>query len=175
MTDLIPGWSVLGAAAHKHEADSIRARAIALLRGCVVHWQRSLDRIKKLISPEHLDEFEYLIRTLRDENSTIDQFNQAAATLIAKFPEIRAWLQWWLQPEICILIFPATMKMSKEMQSKLPLTTNGGESYHWLAYRAMGIKHDLWEGTRRAFTFQRELEALYGVVVGMFFPFKFTY
>lgn len=58
---------------------------------------------------------------------------------------------------------------------KLPNTTNGGESSHWLLYRACGQKHDLWDGIRRAYMFQRELEALYMAVIGMslFFLHKF--
>lgn len=175
MTARIPGWSSLRAESRAFEVKIIRARAVALIKGCVIHWQRSLSKIKKLISPEHLHRFESLIQVLRAEHSTIDDFNQAATNLRAEFPEIRAWLQWWLQMGNSELIFPAVMKMSKGMREKLPNTTNGGESSHWLLYRACGQKHDLWDGIRRAYMFQRELEALYMAVIGMslFFLHKF--
>lgn len=84
----------------------------------------------------------------------------------SEFSEIRAWISWWAQPANSTLIWPAVMKMPVDAQRMLPNTTNGGESVHWLLYRACGTQHDLWEGIRCLYMFQREQEQLYEAILG---------
>lgn len=171
MTSRIPAWNSLTPETRTLEQNSLRTRAFALLKGCVVHWQRSLSKIKKIVHPDHLFRFESLIRILEGNNTTEEQLQQALEHLQMEYPEIHYWLSWWSHPQISCLIWPAVMKMSESLREKIPNTTNGGESSHWLLYRACGTKHDLWEGIRRLYMFQREQEKLYSAVLGMYYKY----
>lgn len=168
MSARIPGWNTLSAASRASEIAALRGRAEALVKGCYVHWKRSTCKIKQLISPDHVFRFELLLGTLENHRSTPEEFLNAADELRTKYPEVRAWIAWWLLPDNAALIFPAMAKMSPQLRARLPDTTNGGESSHWLLYRACGQKFDLWEGIRRLFMFQREQEMLYDAVLGIF-------
>ncbi|KAJ6523213.1 hypothetical protein B0H19DRAFT_1085835 [Mycena capillaripes] len=55
-------------------------------------------------------------------------------------------------------------KMPAELRAKLPNSTNASESSHWLLYRGVGFKFDLFEGIRRLYRFQRETEMLYAAI-----------
>ncbi|KAJ7922631.1 hypothetical protein B0H13DRAFT_2317297 [Mycena leptocephala] len=54
--------------------------------------------------------------------------------------------------------------MPTDLQAKLPHSTNAAESGHWLLYRSVGSGFDLFEGIRRLYRFQREIEMLYAAV-----------
>ncbi|KAJ7438874.1 hypothetical protein FB451DRAFT_1415998 [Mycena latifolia] len=54
---------------------------------------------------------------------------------------------------------------SRATEAKLPSSTNAGESGHWLLYRAVGTGFDLWEGIRRLYRWNREIEMLHGAIL----------
>ncbi|KAJ6543452.1 hypothetical protein DFH09DRAFT_1088887 [Mycena vulgaris] len=140
----IPGWNTLSHESRSAEASALRARAEALIKGCIVHWKRSLHKIKQVIGKKHLYRFEMLINVLESERTTPVEFLQAVEQIRADFPE----------------------KMPAELRAKLPNSTNVSESNHWLLYRAVGFGFDLWEGIRRLYRFQRETEMLYAAIFG---------
>ncbi|KAJ7604282.1 hypothetical protein DFH06DRAFT_1310588 [Mycena polygramma] len=161
----IPGWNTLSEASRTAEAKALRVRAEALIKGCIVHWKRSLHKIKAIVGVKHLFRFEGLISILESEGTTAAEFLQAVEQLRAEFPEIRPWLAWWVLPGNGSMIFPAMQKMPAELRAKLPDSTNASESGHWLLYRAVGTKFDLFEGIRRLYRYQRETEMLYAAVI----------
>jgi hypothetical protein len=145
----------------------LRIRAEALIKGCIVHWKRSLHKIKQVVGAKHLFRFEGLIGVLESERSTAAEFLQTVEQIRAEFPEVRPWLAWWILPGNGSMIFPAMQKMPADLPTKLPNSTNASESNHWLLYRAVGYGFDLWEGIRRLYRFQRETEMLYAAIIGM--------
>ncbi|KAF7354491.1 hypothetical protein MVEN_01138400 [Mycena venus] len=165
MCSRIPGWNTLSAESRSTEAAALRARAEALIKGCIVHWKRSLHKIKQIIGKKHLFRFEGLIGVLESEQTTAAEFLQAVEQIRAEFPEVRAWLAWWILPGNGSMIFPVMQKMPAELRAKLPNSTNASDSTHWLLYRAVGVKFDLWEGIRRLYRFQRETEMLYAAII----------
>ncbi|KAJ7763992.1 hypothetical protein DFH07DRAFT_939194 [Mycena maculata] len=161
----IPGWNTLSEQSRTAEAASLRARAEALIQGCIVHWKRSLHKIKQTISNQYLYRFEQLVGILESEGTTPAEFIQAVETILVEFPEVRPWLSWWILPGNGNMIFPAMRKMPADLQAKLPRSTNAAESGHWLLYRGVGFGFDLWEGTKRLYRFQREIEMLYAAII----------
>ncbi|KDQ49621.1 hypothetical protein JAAARDRAFT_143236, partial [Jaapia argillacea MUCL 33604] len=147
-----------------------------LIKGCEVHWKRSLMRIKELIEESRLPLFTFLISVLEGRNTEPEQFLQAADQIHTGFPKVKGWLSWWLNPLNGAMIFPAIHSMPAELHSRLPDSTNGGESNHWLLYRACGQKHSLLEGIRRLFLYVREIETLYkNVRSELHLPSPFSY
>ena len=170
MCSRIPGWVTLSPESRAFEVKRLRDRALALVKGCLVHWKRSVNKIKQTIDPKHLHQFDLLLSTLEHHTTTPEDFLTTANRIRTEFPEIQPWISWWLQPGNGTTIFPALSKMSPELKAQLPDTTNGGESMHWLLYQACGQKFDLWEGIRRLYVFQRETEKLYDAVIGTPMP-----
>ncbi|KAJ6565207.1 hypothetical protein DFH09DRAFT_1081864 [Mycena vulgaris] len=165
MCSRIPGWNTLSDESRSAEASALRARAEALIKGCIVHWKRSLHKIKQVIGKKHLYRFEMLINVFESERTTLVEFLQAVERIRADFPEVRPWLAWWILPGNGSMIFPAMQKMPAELRAKLPNSTNASESNHWLLNRAVGFGFDLWEGIRRLYRFQRETEMLYAAIL----------
>ena len=163
----IPGWNTLSEQSQATEAKNLRARATALIQGCVVHWKRSLHKIKQTISSQFLYRFEYLVGVLEAASTTPATFLQTVDSILTEFPEVRPWLSWWILPGNGSMIFSAMRTMPAELQAKLPNSTNAAESGHWLLYRAVGSGFDLWEGIRRLYRFQREIEMFYAAVTGI--------
>lgn len=164
----IPGWNTLSEQSRSTEAANLRTRALALIKGCIVHWKRSLHKIKQVIGTRFLFRFEGLVAVLERESTTPAEFIQAVEQILAEFPEVRPWLAWWILPGNGSMIFPAMQKMPADLRAKLPNSTNAAESGHWLLYRAVGTGFDLWDGIRRLYRFQRETEMLYAAIRGMF-------
>ncbi|KAJ7137063.1 hypothetical protein C8R44DRAFT_948832 [Mycena epipterygia] len=160
----IPGWNTLSKQSRTTEAANLRTRALALIKGCIVHWKRSLHKIKQVIGAKFLYRFEGLVAVLERETITPAEFIQAVEQILAEFPEVRPWLAWWILPGNGSMIFPAMQKMPAELRARLPNSTNAAESGHWLLYRAVGTGFDLWEGIRRLNRFQRETEMLYAAI-----------
>ncbi|KAJ7885633.1 hypothetical protein B0H13DRAFT_1889491 [Mycena leptocephala] len=161
----IPGWNTLSEDSRTAEASALRIRAEALIKGCIVHWKRSLHKIKQVLGAKHLFRFEGLIGVLESERTTAAEFLQAVEQIRTEFPEVRPWLAWWILPGNGSMIFPAMQKMPADLRAKLPNSTNASESNHWLLYRAVGYGFDLWEGIRRLYRFQRETEMLYAAII----------
>jgi hypothetical protein len=143
-----------------------------LIQGCIVHWKRSLHKIKQTIGSQSLYRFEYLASILEAANTSPAEFIQTVESLLTEFTEIRPWLSWWILPGNGSMIFPAMRTMPVELQARLPHSTNAAESGHWLLYRAVGSGFDLWEGIRRLYRFQREIEMLYAAVTGVLFLYS---
>ena len=167
----IPGWNTLSEESRTTEAGNLRIRAEALIKDCLVHWKRSLHKIKQVIDAKSLYRFEQLIGVLEGQSTAAIEFLQAVEHIHTEFPEVRPWLAWWILPGNGSMIFPAMQKMPPELRAKLPNSTNAAESHHWLLYRAVGTGFDLWEGIRRLYRFQRETEMLYNAIIGNFFMF----
>jgi hypothetical protein len=161
MYSRIPGWDTLSAESRATEAATLRLQAEGLIKGCIVHWKRSLHKIKQVIRKRHLFRFEGLIGVLEAERTTSAEFLQAVEQIRAEFPEVRPWLAWWVMPGNGSMIFPAMQKMPTDLRAKLPNSTNASESNHWLLYRAVGFHFDLFEGIRRLYRHQRDTEMLY--------------
>ncbi|KAJ7150727.1 hypothetical protein C8R46DRAFT_1305420 [Mycena filopes] len=131
MCNRIPGWSTLSDESRKSEASALRLRAEALIKGCIVHWKRSLHKIKQVVGVKHIFRFETLIAVLESERSTAVEFLNAVELLRAEFPEVRPWLSWWILPGNGSMIFPAMQTMPAELRARLPNSTNAGESGHY--------------------------------------------
>ncbi|KAJ6451165.1 hypothetical protein C8R45DRAFT_946379 [Mycena sanguinolenta] len=160
----IPGWSTLSEQSRAAEAANLRTRAEALIQGCIVHWKRSLHKIKQTVSNQFLFRFEHLVGILEASRTTPAEFIQAVESILTEFPEVRPWLSWWILPGNGSMIFPAMRTMPADLLAKLHHSTNAAESGHWLLYCSVGSGFDLFEGIRRLYQFQREIELLYAAV-----------
>ena len=165
----INGWDSLGVEAQDAERRRLRERAKELVKGCIVHWKRSLNRIKEIVEPAKRPSFDGLIAVLEDRATSPQDFLDTSRDLLRDFPEIRGWAVWWLRLTTGGMIFPAIQNMSPELRDKLPSSTNGAESNHWLLYRACGEKHDLVEGIERLYKYVGEIERLYKSVQSEFY------
>ncbi|CAK5272544.1 unnamed protein product, partial [Mycena citricolor] len=165
MTLRNPGWHSLSNEAREAEKETVRKQGKALLKGCVVHWKRSVHKIRQVIGSRHTYRFDNLIRTLKGSQTSPEEFTHAVDSIRLEFPEIRPWLSWWTQDANASMIFPCVSKMPAELRARIPDSTNAVESSHWALYRGAGTKHDLLEGIRRVYVYQRETEKLYEAVL----------
>ncbi|KAJ7766115.1 hypothetical protein B0H16DRAFT_1717342 [Mycena metata] len=92
MCSRIPGWSTLSEQSRKAEALALRMRAEALIKGCFIHWKRSLHKIKQVIGAKHLFRFEVLLNVLESEHWTAVEFFEAVELIRADFAGVRPWL-----------------------------------------------------------------------------------
>ncbi|KAJ7060319.1 hypothetical protein C8F01DRAFT_1369965 [Mycena amicta] len=150
MSSRIPGWNDLSERSRAEERENLRRRAQAILLGCAVHWQRTVFRVKAMLRPEFVAEFERLIRILESSKTNAEEFLDATARIHREYEELRACFCWWLLPGNGAMIFPAMQLMSPELRARVTSSTNAVESSHHLLYAAAGEKHDLAEGCRRS-------------------------
>lgn len=123
-------------------------RAQALLKGCLVHFQRSVKTIAQngsLVAPDATSRFRSLCEELRDMPS-IEHFRAIEVILREEFPSIKGWLDWWVQPSISSKIFQAFKVMDPLLDVSLPDTTNPVESLHNILGVSLGQGHQLLDG-----------------------------
>jgi hypothetical protein len=83
------------------------AQTLAYVKGCYMHRMKSVEHIKKnyQVVPAHqADEFLSLAYKIRRVTS-VPVFKETGKAILSKFPNSCSWLEWWLQPSICSMIF----------------------------------------------------------------------
>lgn len=137
---------------HHSSFDKDRAnyqfRAQMLLKGCEVHWGRSIKMICSsavLIDPSKTTRFRDLAEQLRT-GASVEQARLTEATIRQEFPQIKAWLNWWMRPSNASKIFQAFKTMDPALDQSLPDTTNAVESLHNVLGVSIGQGHQIIDG-----------------------------
>lgn len=86
----IPGWNTLSEQSRSTEAANLRTRDLALIKGCIVHWKRSLHKIKQVIG-----EFEMLLSIYGSGDYAAASLNRRHTTAPSppKRPQLRRSLK----------------------------------------------------------------------------------
>ncbi|THU92440.1 hypothetical protein K435DRAFT_906252 [Dendrothele bispora CBS 962.96] len=122
--------------------------AIALLKGCQYHYDKSVTRVSRVASAVPSDKcskFKKYCRILRTTEKS-DTFFQVVKKIRKLCPSVEPWLAWWLRPEHASMIFPSQMTMDPTLVKQLPSTTNAEEAMHAKIYKIAGKGHDLIDG-----------------------------
>lgn len=161
-------WSQLGSDLQEQQHKLFVREAEMLEVGCSIHFDRSLRRLRNngaVVNPDHQSAFDKCIQTMRSKNSTIQEFDNANSELLRQFPRLKNWSTWWTQhPSIASMIFPAKSRVSSELRSELPSTSNPVEHQHSLLNHASGTHHDLLPGASMLQKHVLELEAQHRAV-----------
>jgi hypothetical protein len=98
-----------------------------IYRYCSVHYKRSVTRCLAngaFVRAANKDQFKALAESLLDETDP-DLFKNTITVLMAKFPKIDSWLNWYVHPKRGPLIFPA---LNKSTNAHMSRDTNAQES-----------------------------------------------
>ncbi|PPQ85658.1 hypothetical protein CVT25_012787 [Psilocybe cyanescens] len=82
----------------------------------------------------------------------------------ASFPQIDAWLSWWLCPKVASMIFPACNVTDPTVIAQVSRTGNPAEHNHSLLHHAVGKYQDLIPGIKKLFLHVEELERQYNAI-----------
>lgn len=122
-------------------------QALALLRGCTYHFQKTVTRVSRIshiVAPDRAEEFKHRSHALLAA-TTDDQFRKLANTLIQEFPGVQKWLEWWLRPHHAAMLFKSQRLMEDDMWDSIPSTTNA-ESIHNTLNIGHGTQHEFFSG-----------------------------
>jgi len=133
---------------HDSDRNNYMRRSQALLKGCLVHFQRSVKMVAQsgsLVAPGAAPRFRNLCNELRSVPS-VTQFRVIEADLRREFPSIKGWLDWWVRPAMSPKIFEAFKVMKPSLDTSLPDTTNPVESLHNILGVSVGQGHQILDG-----------------------------
>ncbi|OBZ71985.1 hypothetical protein A0H81_08091 [Grifola frondosa] len=167
MISLVGGWDLLSADLKAEHRKGLLDEASAYQQGCEIHFGRSATRIKKngaLIPPDRIDTFDHFLRDMLSATTTEDVFEDITSSLRREFPKVHGWIDWWLQPSVSKMLFPAKKIMSKSDEHDVPHTSNPIETQHSLLHHVTGSDHDLIPGICNIFNHMRELEQHYQAI-----------
>lgn len=150
----------IGRSIYDEDRANYMRRAQALLKGCQVHFLRSVKNVAQnasLIPVDLRQRFRNLCEELRNSSSV--ELSQSIEKLIRKeFSSIGGWLDWWMRPPIASKIFNAFKVMDSALDDSLPDTTNLVESQHNLLGISVGQGHQILDGLSSLLTFTRRYE-----------------
>ena len=174
MVSRVAGWDTLSNAARIAEREAHEADAANYQQGCETHFRRSGMRIKKdraIVPPHLVDRFQVCIDTLLSPDTTLQAFNDTIRCLRSEFPPVmRSWINWWENPRISQIVFPACRPTQNDFrQSEVPQTSNPIETQHSLLHHATGTRYDLIPGIEALFRHVRQLQTQFQAAKGMFF------
>ncbi|KAG2206800.1 hypothetical protein INT47_007556 [Mucor saturninus] len=116
-----------------------------LLKGSYMHWKQSVQRVvsnHSLVPAEKSNQFVSL--TYKLLKTTVEEvFVETAQSIIREFPNVRRWLQWWLQPTISSMIYNCQTVLSDALRKHSSRTSNAIESYHSALYRLIPTRKAL--------------------------------
>lgn len=144
-------------------------RAQRLLKGCEVHWERSVKHIganAHYVPAGH----EHAFRRLCDEMKravTRSIFWQLEEGVRSTYPETSNWLDWWIRSDLRPMIFDAFRAMEPEVNKKLPDSTNPVESIHHSITVSTGKKHPLLAGLLALRLYEQRLQRQYTAAQGL--------
>ncbi|KAF9060912.1 hypothetical protein BDP27DRAFT_1429496 [Rhodocollybia butyracea] len=128
--------------------EQLRAAAKKLLKGCLYHYLKAVERIAKMstmVDPNTKSEFRALAASL-PKLQTLAEFHDAVLQIRQKWPRASSWLNWWLNIDHAAMLFECMRAMPSHLASKLPETTNPEEAIHATIHRAVGKNHPFFAG-----------------------------
>ncbi|KAF9062287.1 hypothetical protein BDP27DRAFT_1428067 [Rhodocollybia butyracea] len=128
--------------------EQLRAAAKKLLKGCLYHYLKAVERIAKMstmVDPNTKSEFRVLAASL-PKLQTPAEFHDAVLQIQQKWPRASSWLNWWLNIDHAAMLFECMRAMPSHLASKLPETTNPEEAIHANIHRAVGKNHPFFAG-----------------------------
>lgn len=167
---LISGVSKLAPAAYSAQLEALREEAKEYQKGCQVHFKTSVNRIKQdlsLVTTEFRPLFDSAIETILSLDSNREEFDNAISILRETFPGLKGWIKWWIKDSIAHMIFPACSKMSGDLTSQTPDTSNPVESHHSLLHHGSGKNHDPITGMHQIWLHVNQLKGHYDAIIGM--------
>jgi hypothetical protein len=134
--------------AHVSDRNNYMIRAQALLKGCLVHFRRSVKTVaqsRSLVKVESVARFRSLCEQLVICPS-VAGFRAVEKSLRVEFQAVGGWLDWWLRPAIASKFFDAFKIMDPALDKRLPDTTNPVEALHHSLGSSVGQGHQLLDG-----------------------------
>lgn len=108
-----------------------------LYKFCLVHFQRSVERVKtnySVVPHGRQQDFQRMVDTLLSEETTEDQFLDTVEEILDQFPNTANWMEWYLEHFRGALVFPAMQNGTIQGHG---VNTNGGEvTGRWFKTRA---------------------------------------
>lgn len=169
---LIAGIDRMSPETQKETRQSLTREVESFAVGCEVHWQRSVLRLTKngaLVPRDQVASFKQLTREMHSDGTTSESFDRIVADIRELFPAIVRWLDWWLQPWVAAMIFPAKSSVDPSLRKQVARTSNPVEARHSLLHRASGTSKPLLQGVEGILLHVAEIEAMYNAIEGMKF------
>lgn len=153
------------------QMEEVQRQTEETLVGCAFHFEQSLKRITRLaalVPPDKVSLFQSIIRKLRSQKDD-DMVNFAVNSerLFKLFPNVRTWIDWWLQGNIAPMIFPARSTLNADVRKQVPKTSNAAEHQHSLLNRAVGGANDLVVGAQKLLRHVSERQQVHSAIEGI--------
>lgn len=151
------------------EREGYCARAQKLLKGCDVHFERSVKRLAinhAYVPHGSGDRFRVMCNDLR-ATPDLARFNELERSLRDEFPKCSSWLDWWKRPPICHLIFRAHQIMDETLRRSIPNSTNPVESLHWSMVQSTSTGHEVLSGLNALLLYTQRVQRQDLAVEGM--------
>ncbi|KAI9273123.1 hypothetical protein BDA99DRAFT_284548 [Phascolomyces articulosus] len=113
-----------------------RDDGLKYLKGCYMHWMQSVQRVSSNGNAVPRDERQNFLKLANTIRTTTDkqEFITTRNKIIQRFPILRKWLTWWLNPSISSMIFNYNSSMKTTLKSHISRTSNAIEAYHHVLY-----------------------------------------
>jgi hypothetical protein len=151
-------------------------RAQKLVKGCEVHWERSVKRIAvntHYVPVGNEDAFRRLCDEMK-RSAAESIFWELEQHLRSTYPKITDWLDWWIRPAIRKLIFNPFRVMDPKLNQGLPNSTNPVESIHQSITIATGKGHHLLSGLTALLAIAQRIQRQHAATQGVNTLFDFS-
>lgn len=154
--------SLLDHGSHSDTRHGFHLRAVKLLKGCRVHFDRAVQRlaVNHAYVPEGSgDAFRRLCNDLRTAPKS--EFGALEKRFRQEYPSCGAWLTWWKHEPMSPLIFSAFQVMDDSLHKAIPDSTNPVESLHWSIIQSVGSGHEVLAGCNSLLLYCQRLQRQY--------------
>ncbi|TFK32445.1 hypothetical protein BDQ12DRAFT_773402 [Crucibulum laeve] len=141
----------------------LQVKAERLLKGCREHYRAGVTRVSRMhaaVPPDMANEFKKRVLALLDLADS-GEFLTQARLIVRDFPNLKAWMEWWMRPSHAQMLFESERKMDINLWKSIPMTNNPEESMHWKLYSACGHNHLFLEGMYSLYKVAIYYERLY--------------
>ncbi|KIK50276.1 hypothetical protein GYMLUDRAFT_131872, partial [Collybiopsis luxurians FD-317 M1] len=168
MMKLFPGSRNLSQGAYHVQHAHFVKEANEVQVGCQVHFYHSGKRLAQngvLVPSTHREQFMHFLHIMVAKSTSADQWTSIVDSIRASFPQIEGWLEWWLQPAIASMIFPAVSNVDPGLAHQVPSTTNPIEAQHFNLHLSLDKGHDALAGVHRLYLYVKMREDQYKAVM----------
>lgn len=129
----------------------LREEAKAAEKGCVFHFMEQATRVKNLLDPDRVEEYDRILHKMVRSKMPDDEFQAAVDFVHRELPDVWGWFSWWLRPSVVGMIFPSKSSTDPNVAALVPKTSNPVEHSHSLLNQATGKNNGLMEGIQKTF------------------------
>lgn len=143
--------------------ENLKKIAESLVRGCTVHYHRSIHRVSRLgevVPQAKAQSFKTSMTALLSVESPA-AFHACCQDIIDEYPRTANFVNWWRRPQNAQKLFEGVRTMDPKLWDSMASTNNPEEALHARLYASLGRDHQLLGGLGRLQHFMKMLAMLH--------------